>query len=258
MQGGHNPDLGIEWYEDLFRSIKARYPIHLHALSPSEIQHVARKAQADVVRGALAAARRRPRLAARRRRRDPGRPRAQDHLAQEDDLRTSGSRSWRRPSAGHEHHGDHDVGPRRDARRARRAPAPDPRPAGRDARLPGIHLMDVPARQHGARAAGDGGTPTSFDYLLMQAVSPHLPRQRRAHPVSWVTQGMKIGQVALGLRRRRHGLDHDRGERGLGRRHHLPRLHRGLRPHHSQRRAIGPASATRSTAPYATTRRDRR
>ncbi|MGZ4431401.1 MAG: cyclic dehypoxanthinyl futalosine synthase [Gaiellales bacterium] len=45
MQGGHNPDLGIEWYEDLFRSIKARYPIHLHALSPSEVQHIARKAR---------------------------------------------------------------------------------------------------------------------------------------------------------------------------------------------------------------------
>ena len=45
MQGGHNPDLGIDWYEDLFREIKARYPIHLHALSPSEIQHVARKAR---------------------------------------------------------------------------------------------------------------------------------------------------------------------------------------------------------------------
>ena len=43
MQGGHNPDLGIDWYEDLFRSIKARYPIHLHALSPSEVQHIARK-----------------------------------------------------------------------------------------------------------------------------------------------------------------------------------------------------------------------
>ncbi|MDQ3890866.1 MAG: dehypoxanthine futalosine cyclase, partial [Actinomycetota bacterium] len=34
MQGGHHPDLGIDYYEDLFRSIKARYPIHLHALSP--------------------------------------------------------------------------------------------------------------------------------------------------------------------------------------------------------------------------------
>ena len=24
MQGGHNPDLGVDWYEDLFRAIKAR------------------------------------------------------------------------------------------------------------------------------------------------------------------------------------------------------------------------------------------
>ncbi|HET6847492.1 MAG TPA: radical SAM protein, partial [Gaiellales bacterium] len=45
MQGGHNPDLGIDWYEDLFRDIKSRYRIHLHALSPSEVQHVARKAR---------------------------------------------------------------------------------------------------------------------------------------------------------------------------------------------------------------------
>ena len=43
MQGGHHPDLGIDYYEDLFRSIKARYPIHLHALSPSEVQHIARR-----------------------------------------------------------------------------------------------------------------------------------------------------------------------------------------------------------------------
>jgi cyclic dehypoxanthinyl futalosine synthase len=41
LQGGHHPGLQIEWYEDLFRDIKARYPIHLHALSPSEILHIA-------------------------------------------------------------------------------------------------------------------------------------------------------------------------------------------------------------------------
>src|SRR5690242_15020054 len=26
LQGGHNPDLPIAWYEDLFRSVKSRYP----------------------------------------------------------------------------------------------------------------------------------------------------------------------------------------------------------------------------------------
>jgi cyclic dehypoxanthinyl futalosine synthase len=43
MQGGHHPDLAIDYYEDLFRSIKSRYPIHLHALSPPEIEHIARR-----------------------------------------------------------------------------------------------------------------------------------------------------------------------------------------------------------------------
>ena len=41
LQGGHHPGLRIEWYEDLFADIKARYPIHLHALSPSEVLHIA-------------------------------------------------------------------------------------------------------------------------------------------------------------------------------------------------------------------------
>jgi cyclic dehypoxanthinyl futalosine synthase len=41
LQGGLNPDLPIEWYEDLFRWIKAHYPVKLHALSPDEVRHIA-------------------------------------------------------------------------------------------------------------------------------------------------------------------------------------------------------------------------
>ena len=41
MQGGHHPDLGVDYYEDLFSSIKSRYKVHLHALSPPEIRMVA-------------------------------------------------------------------------------------------------------------------------------------------------------------------------------------------------------------------------
>ncbi|MCX7411132.1 MAG: dehypoxanthine futalosine cyclase [Planctomycetota bacterium] len=38
MQGGMNPDLPIEWYEDLLRSIKERFPqVNLHCFSPPEI-----------------------------------------------------------------------------------------------------------------------------------------------------------------------------------------------------------------------------
>ena len=38
MQGGLNPDLKIEWFEDLFKGIKHRFPqVWLHCLSASEI-----------------------------------------------------------------------------------------------------------------------------------------------------------------------------------------------------------------------------
>jgi cyclic dehypoxanthinyl futalosine synthase len=42
LQGGLNPDLRIEWYEELFRWIKSEFPLSLHALSPEEILHIAR------------------------------------------------------------------------------------------------------------------------------------------------------------------------------------------------------------------------
>jgi cyclic dehypoxanthinyl futalosine synthase len=42
LQGGLNPDLRIEWYEDLFRWMKREYGLGLHALSPEEILFIAR------------------------------------------------------------------------------------------------------------------------------------------------------------------------------------------------------------------------
>jgi cyclic dehypoxanthinyl futalosine synthase len=49
LQGGHNPDLPLQWYEDLFRAIKQRYPdFRLHALSPPEVIHLSRLAQLPV------------------------------------------------------------------------------------------------------------------------------------------------------------------------------------------------------------------
>jgi cyclic dehypoxanthinyl futalosine synthase len=49
LQGGHNPDLPIAWYEDLFRAVKARYPkFKLHALSPPEVLHISRINQIPV------------------------------------------------------------------------------------------------------------------------------------------------------------------------------------------------------------------
>jgi len=49
LQGGHNPDLPLSWYEDLFRTIKQRYPaFKLHALSPPEVIHLSRLSQLPV------------------------------------------------------------------------------------------------------------------------------------------------------------------------------------------------------------------
>jgi cyclic dehypoxanthinyl futalosine synthase len=49
LQGGHNPDLPLVWYEDLFRAIKERYPsFKLHALSPPEVIHLSRLSQLSV------------------------------------------------------------------------------------------------------------------------------------------------------------------------------------------------------------------
>src|ERR1051326_7827176 len=41
MQGGLHPDLKIEWYEDLLRSIKKRFDIWCHCFSAPEIMNIA-------------------------------------------------------------------------------------------------------------------------------------------------------------------------------------------------------------------------
>ena len=43
LQGGHHPDLGLEFYSTLFKQLKELYPnLKLHALGPPEIAHVAK------------------------------------------------------------------------------------------------------------------------------------------------------------------------------------------------------------------------
>ena len=44
FQGGHNPSLGLDYYQDIFRKIKRDFPgITLHALSPAEVVHITEK-----------------------------------------------------------------------------------------------------------------------------------------------------------------------------------------------------------------------
>jgi cyclic dehypoxanthinyl futalosine synthase len=42
IQGGVNPALKIEYFEELFRAIKDRFPVHIHGLSPVEIIYLAK------------------------------------------------------------------------------------------------------------------------------------------------------------------------------------------------------------------------
>jgi cyclic dehypoxanthinyl futalosine synthase len=43
LQGGLHPELGLDWYERLLGEIKARFPnVNIHGFSPPEIDHLAR------------------------------------------------------------------------------------------------------------------------------------------------------------------------------------------------------------------------
>lgn len=49
IQGGLHPELKIEYYENLFRAIKERYPdVIIHSLSPAEIIHIAKKSNISI------------------------------------------------------------------------------------------------------------------------------------------------------------------------------------------------------------------
>ena len=53
MQGGHNPYIPFDWYLDLLRYIKRYHPIHIHGFSPSEVDFFStrfRMSADDVIR----------------------------------------------------------------------------------------------------------------------------------------------------------------------------------------------------------------
>lgn len=45
MQGGTHPELGLDWFEELFKQLRQRFPsVQVHSLSPAEIIQIARLA----------------------------------------------------------------------------------------------------------------------------------------------------------------------------------------------------------------------
>ena len=48
LQGGHHPDLGLDFYVNTFKQIKAEFPdIRLHALGPPEVAHICKLEKAS-------------------------------------------------------------------------------------------------------------------------------------------------------------------------------------------------------------------
>ena len=114
---------------------------------------------------------------------------------------------------------DDDVRPRRDARRSDRASAASPRSAGRNGRLHGVHLLDLPAREHQAARRARASAANIFACRRCRRI--FLDNFENVQS-SWVTQGPKIGQIALKLWRERLRQRDDGGERGLQRGDDLP------------------------------------
>ena len=200
MQGGHHPDLGIDYYEDLFSSIKARYKIHLHALSPPEVQHIARRSKLTLWQtisrlrdagldsipgggGEILVDRVRHEIA-------PKKTKTKEWLDVMRHAHRLGMSTTATMMYGHVE----TVAER--VEHMRRIRDLQDETGGFRAFISWTFQND------GNRLAGKVARedmPTSFDYLLTQAVSriyldnvPHIQS-------SWVTQGMKIGQVALGF-----------------------------------------------------------
>jgi cyclic dehypoxanthinyl futalosine synthase len=200
MQGGHHPDLGIDYYEDLFRSIKARYRIHLHALSPPEVQHIARRSKLTVWEtlsrlrdagldslpgggGEILVDRVRAIIA-------PKKTKSDEWLDVMRHAHRLGISTTATMMYGHVETLEDRVEHMR-------------------------RIRDLQDEAHGFRAfiswtfqrdgnrlsdqVRDEDMPTSFDYLLTQAVSRIYLDNVDHIQSSWVTQGMKVGQVALGF-----------------------------------------------------------
>jgi cyclic dehypoxanthinyl futalosine synthase len=200
MQGGHHPDLGIDYYEDLFRSIKARYRIHLHALSPPEVQHVARRSKLTIPEtltrlrdagldslpggGAEILVDRVRQIIA------PKKTTSDEWLGVMRDAHHLGISTTATMMYGHVETVEERV------EHMRRIRELQDETGGFRAFISWTFQND--GNRLGALVPREA-MPTSFDYLLTQAVSrlyldnvPHIQS-------SWVTQGMKIGQVALGF-----------------------------------------------------------
>jgi cyclic dehypoxanthinyl futalosine synthase len=200
MQGGHHPDLGVDYYEDLFSSVKARYPIHLHALSPPEVQHIARRSRLSIPQtltrlrdagldslpggGAEILVDRVRRIIS------PKKTTSSEWLGVMRSAHRLGISTTATMMYGHVETLAERVVHMRKLRELQDE-------------LGGFRaFISWTFQSDGNRLAekvAKEALPTSFDYLLTQAVSRIYLDNVDHIQSSWVTQGMKVGQVALGF-----------------------------------------------------------
>jgi cyclic dehypoxanthinyl futalosine synthase len=200
MQGGHHPDLGIEFYEDLFRSIKERYRIHLHALSPPEIQHISRRSKLTIWEtlsrlrdagldsvpgggGEILVDRVREIIA-------PKKTKSDEWLDVMRHAHRLGMSTTATMMYGHVETLEDRVEHMRRIRELQDETRGFRAFISWTFQDDGNRLGDTVPRET---------MPTSFDYLLTQAVSRIYLDNVDHIQSSWVTQGLKIGQVALGF-----------------------------------------------------------
>jgi cyclic dehypoxanthinyl futalosine synthase len=200
MQGGHHPDLGIEFYEDLFRSIKQRYRIHLHALSPPEIQHISRRSKLTIPEtlsrlrdagldsvpgggGEILVDRVRDVIA-------PKKTKSAEWLDVMRQAHRLGMSTTATMMYGHVETLEERVEHMRKIRELQDETRGFRAFISWTFQDDGNRLGDTVPRE---------AMPTSFDYLLTQAVSRIYLDNVDHIQSSWVTQGLKIGQVALGF-----------------------------------------------------------
>ncbi len=203
LQGGMHPDLEIEWYETMLRGIKRAHPqIHVHGFGPPEVAHIARVSSVSV-------------RAVLERLRDAGLDSLPGGGAEILSDRPRAYASPKKATA------DEWIGVMREAHAIDMSTTATMMFGGPETAEERIeHLRRVRDLQDESVAAGhvgfrafipwsfqptntelgaaDGTTPaTGWEYLRMLAVSRLYLDNVVNLQASWVTQGARIGQIAI-------------------------------------------------------------
>lgn len=196
LQGGLHPRLSIEYYENLIRTIKSEFPdLEIHSLSPPEVVHIAKVSGLDT-------------LTVLRRLKEVGLDSLPGGGAEILVDRVRKLISPRKATAGEwleVMRQAHQIGLRTTAtmmfgsveteeeriEHLRRVRELQDETGGFRAFIPWTF------QQANTALAGRVRPATGVDYLLMLAVSRIYLDNFRNIQASWVTQGLKVGQVAL-------------------------------------------------------------